>query len=65
MKLVWEANLICISTVKKPFKLNQAGFRPHGHRTRLVQTSVKCILHDQYVTVKKFKYEETYRNSCL
>lgn len=60
MRLVWEANLICISTVKKSFRLNQAGFRPHGHQTRLVQTSVKCILHGQYVTVKNFKYEETY-----
>jgi len=59
MRLVWEVNLICISTVKKPFRLNQVGFRPHGHRTRLLQTSIKCILHDQYVTVKKFKYEQT------
>jgi len=59
MRLVWEANLICISTVKKPFRLNQAGLRPRGHQTRLVQTSTKCILHDQHVMVKKFKYEET------
>ena len=58
MRLVWEVNLKCISTVKKPFRLNQVGFRPCGHRNRLLQTSIKCILHDQYVTVKKFKHEE-------
>lgn len=64
VRLVWEANLICISTIKKPFRLNQAGFRPHGHMTRPVQTSIKCILPDQYVTVKKFKYEETGTHVC-
>jgi hypothetical protein len=58
-RLVWVANPICISTVRKPFRLNQTGPRPHGHRTRLVQTAIMCKLHDQYAMVKQFKYEET------
>lgn len=46
----------CPSDMHRPIRLPQAGFRPNDQRTRLVQTSTVCALHNQYTMVKKLKY---------
>jgi len=57
-----NTNLICANTVKNLISLVRPGL---GHCTRLGQSSIMCILHNQCAAVKTLKYEQTHTPSLF